>query len=567
MKDRSLFIAAILGLALSMTTEAQEEVKIRGRVVDVAGKPVNGADLATYWIVAEGRMNPYRDGLFHSTTTNAEGRFALAVATFPGRKQALMAIDKDRKRGGLIRLDEKSADKPAEIKLVPLVRVHGRAFCQELKKTPPWLNIDIKYDSALVLRFLSHGSEDASFSFSLPSDSYQLDAYTEPEYQKVTKEIRLPADKSDLNLKTLDILPSFLTRYIGKHLPAWHVADARGLKKDVKLSDFKGKWVLLEFWGWWCGPCVSGSLPNLIDLYEDHDKDRDRFEIIAFHNSSAKDLAEVDKKVEQARQRFWDGRDLPFPVLLDASGQTVNDWGIQVFPTALLIDPEGRLVGRVVGREALEAKLPPLPLALRVTRGLDRGVTVFFDDPTLEQAVQQLTRKTGLPIRLDIANLKQQGIARDMRVLLYLSSRISLRSCLDLILGAYDLTCEQDENGFVIRCGSAGTTPSKQLSERQRAAVQRIEKALDRNVSFELKDKPLAEASAFFVRLTRESFVLDPRDRMAGRLDSKTPVSGSAKEVPLREALKKLLEPIGVSYTIRDEVIVFTAKPKTGQRK
>jgi hypothetical protein len=50
--------------------------------------------------------------------------------------------------------------------------------------------------------------------------------------------------------------------------------------------------------------------------------------------------------------------------------------------------------------------------------------------------------------------------------------------------------------------------------------------------------------------LTRESFVLDPRDRMAGRLDPKMPVTGSAKEIPFREALKKLLESIGVKKRV-----------------
>jgi hypothetical protein len=35
----------------------------------------------------------------------------------------------------------------------------------------------------------------------------------------------------------------------GKSLPDWTVTDARNAKKDVKLADFKGKWVLLEFWG------------------------------------------------------------------------------------------------------------------------------------------------------------------------------------------------------------------------------------------------------------------------------------------------------------------------------
>jgi hypothetical protein len=54
---------------------------------------------------------------------------------------------------------------------------------------------------------------------------------------------------------------------------------------------------------------------------------------------------------------------------------------------------------------------------------------------------------------------------------------------------------------------------------------------------------------------------------VAGALDPKMLVTGSAKDVPLREALTKLLGPLGVDYTFRDEVIVLTAKPKSAAGK
>ena len=87
-------------------------------------------------------------------------------------------------------------------------------------------------------------------------------------------------------------------------------------------------------------------MPGLIDLYEAHKKDREKFEILAFHDGTVKDFADLDKKLEGPRQKYWGGRDLPFPILLDATGQTIKDWGVHAFPTTLLIDPEGKLVGR-----------------------------------------------------------------------------------------------------------------------------------------------------------------------------------------------------------------------------
>ena len=54
-----------------------------------------------------------------------------------------------------------------------------------------------------------------------------------------------------LDLGTLDLTPTAITRSIGKRLPPWTVTDARGVAKTVTLDDFRGKWVLLEFWGFW----------------------------------------------------------------------------------------------------------------------------------------------------------------------------------------------------------------------------------------------------------------------------------------------------------------------------
>src|SRR5579883_504714 len=95
MKVRYGIVAFVLGL-LPMTARAQEEVKITGRVLDAAGKPVAGAEVASFWIVQKGTMTSHQ-----GATTNGEGQFTVPL-TFYGRGQALLAVDKDRKTGGLI---------------------------------------------------------------------------------------------------------------------------------------------------------------------------------------------------------------------------------------------------------------------------------------------------------------------------------------------------------------------------------------------------------------------------------------------------------------------------------
>jgi len=93
----------------------------------------------------------------------------------------------------------------------------------------------------------------------------------------------------------------------------------------------------------------------LADFYEKEKSDR--FEILAFHDASVKNFAELDEKLAAVKEKHWKGRDLPFPILLDESGETVKQYGIHAFPTTILIDPDGHLVGEATEvdlRKALE---------------------------------------------------------------------------------------------------------------------------------------------------------------------------------------------------------------------
>jgi hypothetical protein len=64
-------------------------------------------------------------------------------------------------------------------------------------------------------------------------------------------------------------------------------------------------------------------------------------------------------------EKRWEGKTLPFPILLDATGKTVKAYGIRGFPTHVLLDPDGRVVKAARPEEVLEEKLeelaPPEP--------------------------------------------------------------------------------------------------------------------------------------------------------------------------------------------------------------
>src|SRR5262249_9498548 len=166
-----------------------------------------------------------------------------------------------------------------------------------------------------------------------------------------------------------------------------------------------------------------------MDLYDAHRDHRDQFEIIAFHDATVKDFAELDEKLKPIIRNTWRGRPLPFPILLDSTGETIKAFGIRAFPTTILIDPDGNLVGQL-GDDVLEAKLRALPVAERVRRALDRDVGFTFDEPSLAVLTRFLGPQARVKIRLDEGALKAAGVTPETKVPLTLAGSVSLRSWL-----------------------------------------------------------------------------------------------------------------------------------------
>ena len=115
----------------------------------------------------------------------------------------------------------------------------------------------------------------------------------------------------------------------------------------MKLSDYRGRWVLLDFWTLGCGPCVQHSLPKLAKFYEERAAERAQFEILAIcvtDTDGATTKEQYEKLVAPIVEKVWHGKPLPYPVLIDGEGKTLNAYGIQGVPKTLLIDPAGHLV-------------------------------------------------------------------------------------------------------------------------------------------------------------------------------------------------------------------------------
>lgn len=526
---------------------------VRGRVVDEAGKPAAGVTLATYWF----RQDDQPDrAVSNVAKTDADGRFRVEITLPYSRPATLCALDHDGKRGGLAAVGPKTPDEPITIELGPLVRLHGKYVCKELGTPVGWTNtmfLSVPENS----RVHSHMTKRGEFSVLLPPGRYSIRGYGGPDVGDHRRQLTLTADTLDVDLGEIDLAASAVARLKGKPAPRLHPTDARGVSKSVQVSDYKGKWVALEFWGTWCGPCVAGAIPRMMEIHEDHAGEHDKYVVLTVHSSMrGQSFAEVDEALIPIIRDLWDGRALPFPILLDGEGKIAQTFGVSKWPTTILFDPEGKVVGEIDPDE-LEEKLAPIPPSVALPKKLDRNTFVSFRDGSLKQGLAGLKQSTRADYEIDRDALAALPQGEDTRIPLEIAGQVSLRSALELLLDPVGLTAKVGPKGYIItRKPSAGSPPS---DFQARCAARIGRKLKESKITYRFEKQPLSKVAAFFEERSGENVVLDPKGRMQGKIDPSTPVTGSGKDVPMGEALEKLLAPLGLRTVVRDEVIIIEA--------
>ena len=122
----------------------------------------------------------------------------------------------------------------------------------------------------------------------------------------------------------------------GVEAPDFTLNDING--KPLALSSLRGKYVILDFWGSWCGWCIKG-FPEMKEYYK---KYAGKFEILGVDcNDTEQKWKDAVKKNELPWLHVYNPRD----------SKVLGNYGVQGFPTKIIVGPDGKIVKSIVGED------------------------------------------------------------------------------------------------------------------------------------------------------------------------------------------------------------------------
>lgn len=155
-------------------------------------------------------------------------------------------------------------------------------------------------------------------------DSVGLEEYPSGLIEDQTNEVVNGSLETDFGLKINDVAPDFKLKNLSG--------------ETVKLSDYRGKKILLNFWASWCPPCIQ-EMPYMQEYYERYGGKSD-MEFLAV-NMTRKEVGGIGNI-----EKFIEEYELTFPIVLDDKGKVMDLYKIRSFPTTYIINKEGKIIDK-----------------------------------------------------------------------------------------------------------------------------------------------------------------------------------------------------------------------------
>jgi thiol-disulfide isomerase/thioredoxin len=361
--------------------------KLIGRVVDADAHGIEGAAVTLAFHSNGGSASSQI-----SATTNDKGEFSVGVPKLTAEQKIGLTITREGFGGldtkptdsasahdGIVKVDTVTLKRGCSIR----VRVVGPDGTPLHGAVVEPLN-----DYASRTRIARTGPDGECLLTDLAAGLMSVSG----QFGKLATSAKIPLDQGENEPVTLKLAPVATVPPTeqpqrqpalasGTAAPEWKIAEWTD-GEDRKLSDYRGKVVVVDFWGIWCGPCIQ-AIPAMKELHSVY-KDRD-VEFLGIHTAGT-DMALVKRLL---KQQDWDitvGLDTGDDIV---TGETVRTYAIQGYPSVIIVDRNGTIAfnsGDVPkDREAFMRDMETLAKSAGLPWPIDK-------DATEEEVLERMTK-------------------------------------------------------------------------------------------------------------------------------------------------------------------------------